>query len=74
MAKIKKQDLEILTNEQIKEFYKCENYLNIKIPIIKDYLYENKEVSFLGNKINRIESLLNVIIVERFINDKLNEK
>jgi len=71
MAKITKQDLEGLTSNEIKSFYTSENTTVFHISPIKEYLEEGKEIYELGNRINRVERLLNIIIVERFINNTL---
>lgn len=71
MAKIKKEDLINLSSEDIKQFYLAENYKDIQNPVIKQYVFEGKDDYTLGNRINRVEKILNLIIVERFINDEL---
>jgi hypothetical protein len=72
MAKISKKDLEVLTSEQIKMFYTLEDISKFNISPIKEYLENGKDEPFtLSNKLLRIENLLNIIIVERFVNDTL---
>jgi len=71
MAKITKKDLEGLTSDEIKSFYTSENTTVFHISPIKEYLVEGKDIYELGNRINRVERLLNIIIVERFINNTL---
>jgi hypothetical protein len=70
MAKLSKSDLEALSSDEIKHFYTCENVENLNIPIVKQYLL-NGDGRSLPLKINRVESLLNQVIVERFVKGTL---
>lgn len=71
MAQIKKKDVEFLTSEQIKSFYTTENLTQFNISPIKEYIEGGKDNHTMGNRINRVENILNLIIVERFINGTL---
>lgn len=71
MAQISKKDLEFLTSEQIKSFYKAENQTDFNISPIKEYIENGKDSYTMGNRINRVEKILNLIVVERFVNGTL---
>ena len=71
MAKISKKDLEFLSSEQIKEFYTTENMTQFHISPIKEYIESGKDNYELGARINRVEKLLNIIVVERFVRGTL---
>lgn len=71
MAQISKKDLEFLTSEQIKSFYKAENQTEFNISPIKEYIENGKDSYSIGNRINRVEKILNLIVVERFVNGTL---
>lgn len=71
MAQISKNDLEFLTSEQIKMFYKSENTTQFNVSPIKEYFESGKDNYTLANRINRVEKLLNLIVVERFIDGSL---
>ena len=71
MAQISKKDLEFLTSEQIKSFYKVENQTEFNISPIKEYIENGKDNYTMGNRINRVEKILNLIVVERFVNGTL---
>jgi hypothetical protein len=71
MAQISKKDLDFLTSEQIKTFYKLENIAEFNISPIKEYIEGGKDTHTLGNRINRVEKILNSIVIERFIKDTL---
>lgn len=71
MAKISKKDLEFLTSDQIKSFYTVENLAEFNISPIKEYIQNGKDHFEIGARINRIEKILNLIIVERFVNGNL---
>lgn len=70
MAKIKKEDLEHLTSEQIRSFYKSEEVKLLPSPI-KEYVLEGKDKFDMGPRFNRVERLLSEIIVERFLKGTL---
>lgn len=70
MARIKKEDLKFLTSEQIKDFYTRENISEIISPI-KEYVEGGKDDYTMGSRLNRVENMLNLIVVERFINGTL---
>ena len=70
MAKIKKEDLIHLTDDEIREFHKTEDWNYIKIPIIYKYVSKGKDYFSLSVRLNRVEKLLNEIIVERFLKQK----
>lgn len=63
---IKQEDLEFLSNEQIKAFYKAEDIMLMPSPI-KEFVLTGKDRFEMGRKINRVEKLLNNIIVKRFL-------
>jgi hypothetical protein len=67
MAQISKKDLEFLTSDQIKSFYKA----HFNISPIKEYIENGKHNYTMGIRINRVEKILNLIIVERFLNGTL---
>ena len=71
MAKINKEDLINLSSDEIKQFYEAEHYQNIKNPIIKEFVSGGKDTYTIGNRINRVENILNLIIVERFLTNTL---
>lgn len=70
MAKISKKDLEHMSSEQIRKFYTSEDFFLLD-PLIKNYVDAGKEDFSMGNRINRVEKILNIIVVERFINGTL---
>jgi hypothetical protein len=69
MAQISKKDLEFLTSDQIKQFYKSEG--KPELSPIKEYVEKGKDTYTMGSRINRVEKILNLIIVERFLNNTL---
>ena len=75
MAKIKKIDLESLSNEDIRRFYIAENidaYLHtLSNGKVRKYLQDGIDVGMVSPKINRIESILNRIVIDRFIKNEL---
>lgn len=71
MAQITQKELEHLSNEEIRQFYKTEHIDDCKIPVIKDYVLKGKENFTMSNRINRVEALLNNIIVKRFFNNEI---
>jgi hypothetical protein len=71
MAQISKKDLEFLTSEEIKSFYKTENQTQFNISPIMEYIENGKDNYTMGNRINRVEKILNLIVVERFVNGTL---
>ena len=70
MAQIKKQDLIHMTDDEIRDFYKTEYWGDIKTPIIYEYVSKGKETYSLSTRLNRVEKLLNGIIVERFLSNQ----
>lgn len=70
MAEISKKDLEFLSSKEIKEYYRKENVDDLPSPI-KEYVEKGRDSFTMGPRLNRVEKLLNIIIVERFLNDKL---
>lgn len=71
MAKISKQDLEHLSKEQIKEFYTNENLTQFHISPIKEYIEGGRDNFERGYRIVRVEKLLNIIVIERFVRGTL---
>lgn len=67
MAKITREDLEVLTSAQIKRFYEMEDVLKYDISPIKEYIREGKTDNTIGNRINRVKNLLTLIVVDRFL-------
>ena len=66
MAKIAKSDLEHLTSDQIKSFYLCDNIIEFNVSPIKEYIADDN-VTNVFNRANRVATLLNQIVVERFV-------
>jgi hypothetical protein len=66
MAKIKKEDLEILTSEQIRLSLISEDISILPSPI-KEYVLEGKDRYEIGTRLNRVEKLLMLIITDRFV-------
>ena len=71
MVKIKKEDLINLSSDEIKQFFEVEHYQDIKNTIIKEYVSGGKDTYTIGDRINRIEKILMIIIVERFLSNTL---
>jgi hypothetical protein len=71
MAQITKEKLNHLTSDEIKQFYLCENISDYKVNPINKYVLDGKDSYEMGSRINRVERILNLIIVERFINGNL---
>ena len=71
MAAIKQHQLTHLTNKQIHNFYIIEDIKDCKISIIKDYVSKGKDSYELSSRINRVERLLNNIIINRFIKGEI---
>lgn len=71
MAQISKKDLEFLTSEQIKSFYTAESLTQFNISPIKEYIENGIDTYTMGNRFNRVERILSLIIVERFVNGTL---
>jgi len=70
MSKIKKEDLEILTSEQIKQSFKSEDISTLPSPI-KEYVLEGKDRYEMSCRLNRVEKLLMLIITDRFVKGTL---
>lgn len=69
MARITKSDLEHFTSDEIRNIYNNKNISSLPTPIY-EYV-ENGEEYTKYNRLNRVINLLNIIIVERFINETL---
>lgn len=71
MAQIKQIDLEFLSNDEIKNILKTHDVQKLP-PFIKDYITRGDTSHDVSSWIraNRIHSLLNNIIAERFIDEK----
>jgi len=70
MAQISKKDLVGLSSAQIKSFYTSEDTTKLPSPI-KEYVHKGKDRYDMGNRINRVEKILNLIVVERFVKNTL---
>ncbi len=70
MAKIKKENLEILTSEQIRLSLISEDISILPSPI-KEYVLEGTDRYEMGVRLNRVEKLLMLIITDRFIKGTL---
>ena len=70
MAKISRDDLIHLSSNDIKLVYKAETYQNLPSPI-KEYIEGGKEKFTMGRRFNRVEKILNSIVLERFLTDTL---
>lgn len=71
MAKIKKENLDFMSSDQIRDFYTTEDFKDYNLSPIKEYIEEGGTDYTRGNRINRVENILNLIVVERFINNTL---
>ena len=70
MARIIKKDLEDLTSKEIRGYFVLPNPEDCQIPAIKEYLAINDGWG-MYNKLHRVGSLLNTIVLERFIKGTL---
>lgn len=70
MAKISRKDLEHLTSEQIKEFFTSDDKRKLISPI-KEYIEGGEDNFSIGNRVNRVEKILTLIVMDRFINGTL---
>lgn len=70
MAKIKKEDLEHLSSDEIRKCFTEEDRTKLPSPI-KEYIEEGKESYTMAERSNRVEKLLSSIIINRFINNTL---
>ena len=70
MAKIKQEDLEHLTTEQLRSFYTTENWRELPVELL-DYLQEGADNFDLGNRLNRLEKLTDRIVIKRFVENIL---
>ena len=68
---MKKEKLEHLTNDEIRELYLIENWENIKDPIVKDYISKGIDSHDIGRRLNRVERLLSIIVLRRFIDKEI---
>ena len=66
MAKIKKEDLEHLTNQQLHDFYTVDNWRELPSPIVT-YVKGGEVGNTIGQRLNRVQTLISQIIVKRFI-------
>jgi hypothetical protein len=72
MAKISKKDLVFLTTEQIREFLKTEKLKDTDLSPIKEYILNgNKDIHGINSRINRIVTILKIIVIDRFVNETL---
>lgn len=67
---MKAKDLEHLTNEQLRSFFTDEDIENLPQPIL-DFVKDGKETRSMGERLNRVERLINIIVVDRFVDGKL---
>ena len=67
---MKKEDLQHLTNEQLRNFYTVESWERLPSPII-EYVSEGKVIFELGKRLNEVEVLISRIVIERFAEGKL---
>ncbi len=67
MAALKIDDLEHLTNEEIRTFFKSDNKEDYA-PVIKEFLDKPQNGPGVGRS-HRIASLLQRLIISRFINE-----
>lgn len=72
MAKITVEDLEHLTTEELRSTYIIEDWRKLQLSEkVMDYLKEGAEIYDLSNRLNRLESLTNKIVIKRFAENKL---
>ena len=64
MAQIKKADLEVLTNDQLKDFFAQEDWKNLPEPILS-YVKGGEAHYGVGMRLNRVQALICEIIVDR---------
>lgn len=69
MNEIKKADLELLTNDEIREFMNSKNFKKDAPELIKTYVL-NDEGLIKVDELWKVTDLLNNIIVERFLKQK----
>ena len=65
MAKIKKEDLEHLTNIQLREFYNQDDWRKLPSPIL-EYVNDGHDRGDLGGRLWRVQKLIDRIVIERF--------
>lgn len=68
MAQITKENLKFLASEEIRNIL-ISDTKNLPSPI-KEYV--GVDLNNIANRIERVKKLLNIIIVERFINGEIN--
>lgn len=67
---MKEGKLELLTNEEIKEFFNLEDQSKCEISPIKEYFMEDNTYT-LCIRVSTVRTLLSRIVLSRFINGKL---
>lgn len=70
MAQITKESLKYLSSQQIKDFFLHEDIKDLPSPI-KEYVEGGKASGMIGSRLNRVQRILGIIVLERFINDTL---
>jgi len=71
MAQITKEKLAHLTNDEIKSFFITENIEDYHVQPIRKFVEGGRDMRMMGNRINRVEKILGLIIVDRFINGQI---
>lgn len=60
------KDLVHLTDTQLLEFCNCESTDKLSDSVLKEYILAGRETFTMGERINHLEKLTMIIIVERF--------
>lgn len=66
MAKIKKEDLEHFSNDEIRSFIPLTNWRDLPEPMYSYIKKAYDEKRYVWNEITRCDNLFDIIIVDRF--------
>lgn len=72
MAKISREDLEHYSNADIKEIMVAEHWSELPEPVYSYIQAGFLKDGYVGSRLNRVEKLLSLIIVDRFVDGKIN--
>ena len=67
---MRKEDLEHLTNQELRDFYTEEDFKKLPSPI-KEYALAGEPTREIGPRLNEVEKIISQIVIERFAEGKL---
>lgn len=69
MAQIKVEDIQNMSNDELRQCYNAKDITTLPSPI-KEYILKGKDSIDMENRLNRFKRLMNMVVVERFINNE----